>query len=224
MNEVIFFAHTFLMSLFTLAALKLGKEALISFICLQSILANLFVTKQMTLFGFDVTCSDVYMVGALFGLNLLQEFFGKKYVYSAIAISFFIVIFYLIMTQLHLAYLPNSYDATQTHFAALLNFMPRIIIASIVTYVLVQLLDTQLYSALKVLFKGRYPFLRNLVSLSCSQSIDTVMFSFLGLYGLVGSITHVIVVSLAIKIIAISLTAPFTTIAQRLMRNNNAIL
>ncbi len=224
MNEVIFLAHTFLMSLFTLTALKLGKEALISFICVQSILANLFVTKQMTLFGFDVTCSDVYMVGALFGLNLLQEFFGKKYVYTTIAISFFIVIFYLFMTQLHLAYLPNNFDTTQQHFVALLNLMPRIIIASIFTYNIVQLLDAQLYSTLKLLMNGRYPLLRNLVSLSCSQTLDTVMFSFLGLYGIVGSITNIILVSLAIKIITIALTSPFTSLAHRLMRNQNAIL
>ena len=47
-NELMFLFHIALMSLSTLAALRMGKEALVAFISLQAVLANLFVVKQIT--------------------------------------------------------------------------------------------------------------------------------------------------------------------------------
>ena len=63
MNELIFLFHILLVLSFVLGALRLGKNALLSLLALQAILANLFVVKQISLFGFAVTCSDVFAIG-----------------------------------------------------------------------------------------------------------------------------------------------------------------
>ena len=76
MNEFVFFLHIFVVATFALGACRLGKEMLVAWIGLQAVLANLFVLKQMKLFWLDVTCSDVYAVGAFLSLNLLQEYYG----------------------------------------------------------------------------------------------------------------------------------------------------
>lgn len=78
MNELTFFIHIAAMISFIILALRIGREALIAVIVVQVILANLFVTKQMNLFSLDITCSEVYTVGAIFSLNLLQTYFGKR--------------------------------------------------------------------------------------------------------------------------------------------------
>ena len=78
MNECIFLLHVALVIGFALGALRLGKEALTAWVALQAVLANLFVIKQMTFLGFTVTCSDVFAIGSIAGLNLVQEFFGKE--------------------------------------------------------------------------------------------------------------------------------------------------
>ena len=73
MNELIFLSQIFLISASTLAALYIGKEALISLICLQCVLANIFVLKEITLCGLTATGSDAFTVGIVLGLNLLQN-------------------------------------------------------------------------------------------------------------------------------------------------------
>ena len=222
MNELIFILHVILITGSSLIALLIGPHALIASVCLQVVLANLFVIKQMSLFGMNVTCSDAFIVGGIFGLNLIQEFFGKQLARKTIGISFFIVMFYLVMSQLHLWYTPNNFDTMHQSFENILGLMPRITIASITVYLFVQLIDTQLYGFLKKLTSGRYAMLRSITSLTCSQLIDTILFSFLGLYGIVGSVWNIIIVSFTIKIIVILLTTPFTQCAHLLMRNKKS--
>lgn len=89
MNELFLLIHTLIISIAALIALKLGKHCLIAFIAAQSILANLFVVKQITLFGFNGTASDAFMIGSIFGLHLLQEYYGTKEAQNSVKISFF---------------------------------------------------------------------------------------------------------------------------------------
>src|SRR5438445_4228981 len=106
MNELIFILHTLIIAAFALGALALGPSALVAFVCIQCMLANLFVVKQITLFGFTATCADAFTVGATIGLNLLQEYFGKEIAKRTIWINFFLLIFYALLSQIHLFYLP----------------------------------------------------------------------------------------------------------------------
>ena len=69
MNELYFFLHVIALISFVLFALRLGKEALIACFAIQMVLANLLVTKQMTCFGLNITCADVYTIGSLFSLR-----------------------------------------------------------------------------------------------------------------------------------------------------------
>lgn len=221
MNEILFITHTIIVSLCALFALKLGKDALISYMCLLSILSNLFITKQITLFGCAVTGGEVFAVGAIFSFNLLQEFFGKEQARKTILINFTALIFYLMMSQIHLWYTPNHFDTMQSHFASILEIMPRITLASITVYIIVQMIDSTLYHALKKALAGRFILMRNVISLVCSQVLDTTLFTYLALYGVVGSPVQVIIVSIIIKLIAITSTAPFILLAKKLISTRN---
>ena len=221
MNELFFFLHTIITVLFVLGAFAISKEALIACICIQGVFVNLFVVKQITLFGLDVTSSDVFAVGGVLGLNLLQEYFGSKIVKKTIWISFFLVFFYVVMSQLHLLYVPNAFDTTHNFFKGILQFMPRITAASLFVYLLVQRLDCFLYGFLKKIFQSKYFVVRNIFSTFSSQFIDTVLFSFLGLYGIVGSITNVIFMSFAIKVLVIFISAPMLFFAKKFIKQKS---
>ncbi len=221
MNELLFMAHAVTVAISALIALRLGKDALVGFVCLLSILSNLFISKQIALFGCNVTGGEVFAVGAIFGLNLLQEFFGRDIVRKTISINFFMLFFYLGMSQMHLWYLPNQYDTMQTHFSAILAIMPRITLASIITYLLVQCFDMFFYRGLKSLCSGRYLLLRTTIALVCSQLLDTILFTYLGLYGAVASPWQIILVSIIIKLIAIASTSPFILLAKKIVSFRN---
>jgi len=216
-NELIFLFHVIIVSLSAIAALYFGKEALVGIIGLLAVLANLFVVKQITLFGFNVTCGDVYIVGAVFALSLLQEYFGKKIALKAVWISFFMAALYVVMSQLQILYVPNVFDAMHQHFVPILTYMPRILMASIVALLVGQysLLGTNI--VLKIVLKSSF-IVRNTIALICSQALDTVVFGFLGLYGIVNSVPQVILFSFIIKVVVIVFTTPFVALSKRFIK------
>ncbi len=216
MNELVFILHTAIISCFALGALALGRYALVAFVCVQCILANLFVIKQTTLFGLHATCSDAFTVGATLGLNLLQEYFGRDITKKAIWINFFMLIFYAIVSQIHLAYTPSIVDSMHPHFQHLLTFMPRIVIASFSVYLFVHFVDYYLYGTLKRICNQKYLLIRNYASIIICQLIDTILFSFLGLYGIIEHIWQVILVSYLIKLAAIFVITPFISFSRRI--------
>ena len=56
------------------------------------------------------------------------------------------------------------------------------------------------------------------MSLFVTQLLDTILFSFLGLYGLVENILHIIVVSFLVKVAVILSSVPLMTLAKKFIR------
>ncbi len=220
MNELTFFIHIAALVSFILLALRIGKEALIAALAIQVILGNLFVTKQMTLFGLDITCSEVYTVGAIFTLNLMQTYFGKKTATKGLGIVFLLLFFVIIMSQFQLRYLPSKYDSMHPAFAAILEYAPRIMITSFFCALSMQKLDMELFGFLKKRLT-KLPFFIPFVCASLvTQLLDTILFSYIALYGIVHSMKDIIVMSYLVKVTIIFCMAPFTLIVKRLIRHD----
>jgi len=213
-NELVFFLQTIIVALVMLVALALGKEAVIAGISLLFVLANIFVVKQITLFGFEVTSADVYIIGAVLGFNLLHEYFGNNIAKKTIWISFFISAIVLVMSQLHLRYIPNMHDITQRSFMNIFGFLPRIVGASFAAHIGAQYLRLFLYGLLKRVCGSRYLVARNFFVTIVEQAVDTAIFGFIGLYGIVYSLTDVFFISFVIKLLAIVCTTPWLVLAR----------
>ena len=218
-NELIFITHIFSSITLLLGSLWLGKEALICGIAVQAVFANLFLFKQAVFFGLTVTCADVYAVSGAVGLNLLQEYYGKDITKRAIYIGILLSLWYLIMAFFHLQYIPAMADSSSMHYQALLAHAPRVIVASHAVAFVVQHLDCFLYGKLKLLFAGSNMALRNGIAITVTQAVDTVLFSYLGLYGLVDSIFDIIVMSFTIKFLVIIFAAPITASTKKFMKS-----
>ena len=216
-NEFIFVAHIATISSIVLACALLGKEALIALISVFFLLANIFVIKQIELFGLNATGADAFIIGIGFAINLLQEKWGIQASRQSIMISLATSLIYLLMSKFHLLYNAASFDTTNEHFIILLQHTTRIIIASFVSYLCIQLFDTTMYAYLKQQTNGKYLILRNYASLLSSQFLDTILFSFLGLYGIVDNVWHIIFISYCIKVISIFLITPFMYCAQPIL-------
>lgn len=208
MNHFIFILHNLTIAAITLIAARLGKVYLTGLIALYSVLANLFVLKQITLFGLEVTSADVFIVGISLGLNLLQEKYGKQAAQNMIWISFSALLAYTILSQFQIWYLPNALDQSQAHFLALFKLSPRLTGASIISYLVSQTLDIDLYAY----FKNNY------ISITISQLADTIIFSLVGLAGLGYNLIHIIVFSYIIKLIAIILSTFMLTTLRKIIK------
>ena len=217
MNSLILCLHVTLICSLTLGALRLGKEAMLAWLCLLAVAMNLFVLKQINLFGLNVTASDALGVGYLLGLNLTQEYFGRPYARRTIGITLFIACAFLILSQIHLLYVPNHFDMAQSHFVFLFRPMLRILAASLFSFLVVQCVDLSFFAFLRRQTGDQYLTMRTMAALLMAQTLDTLLFSFLGLYGDVASVTDIIFLSLGIKVIVIVLSAPFVTLSKKMV-------
>ncbi len=219
-NELIFAVHATVIMAALAGACWYGKEALIALICLCGVLANLFVIKQITLFGFDVVSTDVFALVGLVGLTFIQEFFGQAAARKTIIINFALLFFYLVMTSFHLWYAPNIFDVTQAHFAVLLAPTFRIIAASATAYLISQASLLFLTGISSSFTQGKYFTARTLLSVALAQLIDTLLFSFLALYGMVHAIGHIILVSYSVKLIVLACATPCIALMRRLITSS----
>lgn len=216
MNEFLFLSQVLSCLLFSYGALRLGKSALFVSVTLQAILSNLFVLKQMTFLGFEITCSDSFAIGSILSLNLLREYFGKEVAAKAISTCFFFMLFFVVASQLHLRFYPSPYDLTQGSYRAILESAPRLLVASLATFFLVQRLELRLFGWIsRLLPKSRFP-LRSSLSLIISQLADTLLFSLIGLAGLVAKLGDIILISFLVKVIIVLLIGPLMSLIGRL--------
>lgn len=203
-NEFIFFIHIIAVTGTIALAARMGKEALITAMALQAVLANLFVTQEITLCTLNITSSDVFAVGGSLTLNLLLEYYDKKTAYRAIAISFAALVFYTAMSYFHLWYTPAPTDLMRPHFTALLHHAARLLGASILAYLAAQATDLYLYRLVQKYITTQF-VIRNYLVMGVSQLVDTCTFALLGLYGIVSSVGSIILASYTIKLVSIIL-------------------
>jgi queuosine precursor transporter len=214
-NEYYFLLQVLFVFLLCYGAMRLGKEALITAVSLLSVLANFFVLKQMLFFGFEVTCSDSFAIGSLLALNLLREYYGKEAAKKAIWIAFLSMGAFVCFSHLHLRLSPSPHDQTHLAYSLLLAPSPRLLFASIFTFFIVQKIDLRSFSWISNLLPRSSFSLRTTLTQSFSQFLDTLLFSVLGLYGLMANLTHVILISFLIKICILLVLAPLTTLFRR---------
>lgn len=216
MNEITFLIQIVFILLFSFGALRLGKGALVTAVAIQAILANFFVLKQIDLFGLSVTCSDAFAIGSMLCLNLLREHFGKEESKKAISLCFFFMIFFVVMSQIHLKFHPNRFDMADHAYFSLLSPAPRLLVASILAFFCSQHFDLRIFGWVMKKLPTTSFALRSGISLSLSQLLDTILFTLFGLLGIAAHVFDVILVSFLVKACIIFMMAPLISLSQKM--------
>jgi len=179
-NELLFIIQTIIGLAFTLVAFSMGRNWLYGYIAVCIVLANIFVTKQITLFGIPATGGNVLYGSIFLATDLLAEHFGKREARQAILLGFGAALFYLIMSQFILKFSPSPDDwGAAEGMATIFDFAPAIVIASLMAYLISQFHDIWAFHWIREKTGGRYLWLRNNGSTWVSQLIDSVVFSIL---------------------------------------------
>jgi hypothetical protein len=183
MNEILFIIQTIVSLFLVLLAFRMGRNWLYALIAVNYVLANIFVTKTIILFGFEATGGNV-LYGAIFlGTDLLSEYYGREAARKGVYVGLAAVLVYLLMSIFITAYetSPNDFGAGAA-MGILFSFAPSIIIASLIAYLISQLHDVWAFHFWKVRFEGRMLWLRNNFSTWVSQLLDSVTFAFLAFW------------------------------------------
>mgnify|MGYP001388483573 CR=1 FL=1 len=141
----------------------------------------------------------MYFILGAFTLNRTQELHGKKAALNCLYASFMALFTFNVAVSMQSLIIPSQLDMVSDSLKIVFSALQRVTLASLFSYWLSQRIDVYLYHLLRKREVSQYQ--ASALSVSMSQFFDTICFSFLGLYGIVANIWHVIFFSYAIKVI-----------------------
>lgn len=181
MNELIFIGFVLILMGVNLFAFRKGVSYMFILIAVYTLMMNIFVVKQFNLFGLAVTGGNA-LYGAIFLLtDLLSEHHGEKQAVKSVKIGFGVMLLFVLFTQVLIYFEPNGYDYANESIRTLFSVTPRILVGSLLAYLVAQRLDIYFYQKIKKFTGGKYLFIRNNGSTMLSQLIDTLIFTSVGL-------------------------------------------
>jgi len=132
-------------------------------------------TKFVSVFGLTVPAGGLAYPFTFLATDLICELYGKKVAKTMVWIGFIMNFFLLgLMTLGH--FLQDAYGisgATST-FERVYEFMIGNVLASMVAYLVAQTVDVHLFHFWKRLTKGKHLWMRNNLSTTVSQLVDTI--------------------------------------------------
>ena len=177
MNEVLFLWFSLFLLITILFVYRTGKNNLYLLVAIFTLMMNIFVLKEFELFGFIITGWNA-LYGALFLISdILAENHGKKAALKAVKIGFLTSLFFIIASQILIWFSPSETDFAQEHLKNLFSILPRVLIGSLLAYIIAQTLDVYLFWWFKRKTDGKFLWLRNNGSTLISQFVDTLIFT-----------------------------------------------
>ncbi len=159
---------------------------------------NLLGGKIISLFGISVSVG-IFMVPLTFLItDIVEEVYGKQIVKQFIIGGVFSLVIIFLYTSIFVILEPHERYGFNSEYKIIFGNSLRMIIASIIAFVLAQTNDMILFDWCKKKTKGKALWLRNNLSTIVSQSIDTFIFMIIAFYHLTSKFTFVFIIYLAI--------------------------
>lgn len=150
------------------------------------LISNLAATKlvafgSIIMDGGAVLFPLIYIFG-----DILTEVYGYKYARRAIWIGFGVMLLAVLAFTI-VRYLPFPSEYTsQPAYEAVLGFFPRIVLASLLAYLVGSFLNSYVLAKLKLKMKGKKLWARLIGSTVVGEFFDTVVFGLVAFGGILG--------------------------------------
>lgn len=224
-NELLLMGSVVFIFFMALAAYGFfGKTGLYCLSAIATILANIEVLILINAFGMEQTLGNVLFAVTFLITDILSECEGKKAANKAVWIGMFASIFFLLLSQSWLLYLPNENDWAMGAVREIFSSTPRMMLASFVVYAVSQMFDVWLYhkwwdfTEKKTGDRRRFLWLRNNGSTLVSQILNTFLFTLAAFWGTydVKTLLSIFFSSYVIYIFTSLLDTPAVYLARRM--------
>lgn len=225
MNEFLLILSLLLIYGSVLAAYRFfGKTGLYGWTVFATITANIEVLLLVEAFGMEQTLGNVLFASTFLVTDILSEKYGKKAAQVSVNLGVAASLMFIVLSQLWLLYIPAANDWAAPSFHMIFSNTPRIMLASLLVYALVQRFDVWAYHKWWDFTKkrfgdsGRFLWLRNNGSTLISQLLNTLLYSFgafAGLYDL-GTLLSICLSSYLIFIVTSLADTPFVYWARKI--------
>ena len=194
-----------------------GKEGLLAFSVIATLLANIEVLILVHAFGIEMTLGNVLFASTFLITDVLSENHGKRDANRAVLISTLCSIMFIALSQIWLMYTPSENDWASGAFKTIFSSTPRIVCASLIVYLVAQLADVWLYHKWWEWCRKRFNderkglWIRNNGSTLISQLFNTFLYTFLAFYGTyeISTLLSIFISSYIIFVVTSLLDTPF---------------
>jgi len=191
-----------------------GKNGLLCWLVLASILANIEVQGQIEAFGFQQTLGNILFASTFLATDALSEIYGAKEAKRAVYLAILGCLCYTVMSQFWIYFQPSASDFALPHLKVLAQSTPRVVLSGTIVFALVQWLDVWLYHFIWNNTTNGQPqllWIRNNLSTILSQLTNAILFNVLAFYGTFPNSTlkDIILVNFSIFIVTSLLDTPF---------------
>ncbi|MGM0566259.1 MAG: queuosine precursor transporter [Bacteroidota bacterium] len=199
-----------------------GKMGLFIWVPIAGIIANIQVIQTIELFGFTATLGNIVYASSFLVTDILSENYGKKEATKAIWIGFFSLITMTILMNLALLFKPTGEEFSMRTFESIetiFSFMPRIVLASLLAYIISQKHDIWAFHFWKKRFSStKSLWIRNNLSTMISQLLDSFVFTLIAFYGVFeyNVLLEIFITTYLLKWIVAAADTPFIYIASKM--------
>ncbi|SUM33075.1 preQ0 transporter [Staphylococcus gallinarum] len=189
-----------------------GKQGLIAWIAIGTIIANIQVLKTVDLFSISATLGNVMFASIYLATDILNDIYGRKVAKRAVWIGFSSTLVMIIVMQMSLHFIPSTIDTSQHALATIFNVVPRIALGSVIAYIIGQHLDVFIFSMIKKVFSSDKTFIvRAYGSTIISNIIDTALFVTIAFIGSMpnGAVFEIFITTYLLKVISTIFNVPF---------------
>jgi queuosine precursor transporter len=189
---------------------KYGVQYMIATAAALMVIVNVMNTKLVSIGSFVVPGGTLLFAVTFLITDIISEKFGKKYAIQAVWAGFYALIIYLVSVWIVLAWTPSSFalEASEA-FSTVFSLAPRIILGSLVAYLIGQHHDVWAFHFWKKKTNGKHLWLRNNASTAVSQFIDSIIFVVIAFLGVVPNIWTVILSVYVVKLMIAIVDTPF---------------
>ena len=223
MYNELFGVATFLVTFILMIAMyrMFGKQGLLAWVAIGTIIANIQVIKTVEIFGISATLGNVMFASIYLATDILNDIYGRKVAKRAVWLGFSSTLVMIIIMQMSLHFIPAPEDTAQNAFHAIFDVVPRIALGSIVAYIIGQHVDVFIFSLIKKLFSSDKTFIiRAYGSTIISSIIDTALFVSIAFIGsLPGmAVFEIFITTYVLKLVSTIFNVPFGYIAKSFYR------
>ncbi len=186
------------------------------------IISNIGSTKivgigPITFDGGTILFPLAYILG-----DVLTEVYGFRYTRRVIWLGFIVLALTAgVLGLINILPAATGTEAGATAFATIAGFIPRIVLASLIAYIIGEFINTILLAKLKVRTNGKHYWARSLAASSVGELFDTLIFSTIAFAGtlpggdFVRLIITVYLMKLGFELIAVGFTSRIVRILKR---------
>ncbi len=184
------------------------------------LIANIIAVKLISIGGWVVPAGIIaYPLTFLF-TDVIAELYGRRIASRVVWVGFGANILMVMLVFGGRLLPPAPFWESQPAYESILGMVPRIVLASMIAYLISQHHDVFAFHFWRQKTKARFLWLRNNASTMVSQALDTGVFITIAFWGIVptGILTNMLLSQYIIKLVIAACDTPFCYLLVRLLK------